>query len=297
MHHLLGKLFILVLCLNSSIWATQDLVFYDFKGKKSVLSFKEMNRRFQSDVIEVMNPASLTLEKYKAISFRKILNHVYGEDQWEKGFGIKTKSTYNYEPLIEVYKFQNREPYLAYAKADGTPFKSYFKDKKKLMNLAPYYLIWVEDYKNTNAARRRHHWPYKVASISLEKDPPVKLIPHVKKGTSEYWGFKNYLKQCFMCHQAYGVGGKSEGEIITNGLTKKFTDKKLALYIGNPVSVNPKSKMPEFPLRIDLRVKRIKDIVAYLRYLEKNDPSKIAKQKKRKFNSKDIDQVLRELKD
>lgn len=296
MLHQLGKLIILVLCLSSSTWATQDLIFFDYSGKKKVLTFKEMNRRFQSDVVEVMNPASLSLEKYKAFNFRKLLNYIYGEGEWEKGFGIKTKSTDNYEPLIETYKFQKRDPYLAYAKADGTPFKSFFKDKNKLMDLSPYYLIWIEDYKNTNAARRRNHWPYKVKSITLEKDPPVKLIPHAKKGSAQYWGFKNYIKQCFMCHQAYGIGGLSAGEIITNGKTKKYTDKQLALFIGKPKSINPNSKMPEFPLRIDLRVKRIKDIVSYIRYIEKNDPAKVEKRRKRKFNSKDIDQVLKDLK-
>tara|TARA_R110002072_G_scaffold64203_3_gene159407 strand:+ start:16152 stop:17045 length:894 start_codon:yes stop_codon:yes gene_type:complete len=282
--------------LGLTIQATQGKVplkFYDFEGKEKVLSFENLIKISGVKEVTVMNPATLSIENYKAINLRTIFNVLYPNKSWQKGFGIKVLTKDKYEPLVEMYKFKEREPFLAYERVDGKPFKSYAKDKKKLVNLGPYYLVWIEDYKNKNAARRRHHWPYQVVSFSLEKNPPVKLIPNKDKNSSEYWGYKNYIKQCFMCHQAYGIGGESNGEIISNGLTKKYSDKKLALYIGNPTSVIKDSKMAEFPLRIDLRIKRIKDIVAYLRYLEKNNPHKV--KTKRKYKAQEIDELLEEL--
>jgi hypothetical protein len=266
------KLFVLILISLSSL--AQTLSFDNGK----TLSLKAMKEKYQVQEIEVWNPYIRKLEKYSAFDMKKILNDIY-QEKWKSVFSIYVETKDNYTPIIEVYKFKERRPYLAFAKVGEKGFDSIFSYKDKLIDLSPFYLIWIEDYKaddETKAARRHHHWPYKITKFGLLNQLPQELLPIFDTTKKIIYGYKNYLKQCISCHALKGIGGKKSFELLGSEVMKK-EDQYLHQYISNPRKINPKAKMPAFPLRIEHRTDRIKNIVKYLRYLEKGPPKKVVR--------------------
>lgn len=235
------------------------------KGK--TYSLPKLKEKFKSHIVEIYNYEIKAYEKYHAFLFNELMNDAYDGNSWLKNSSVKVNTLDRYIPLIEMYKFKERKAYLAYARADQKAFSTISGLRDKFVQLSPFYLIWKESYKK--AAKRRDHWPYKISSIDLERFPPVFLIPVAQKDKGIMWGYENFMKQCIACHRLKGFGGENSGELIVGSPLKKYTDLYLKQFILNPRSKNKKSRMPAFPEKIDIKFKRITDIVKYLRYLEK----------------------------
>lgn len=214
----------------------------------------------------------------------------------EKNKYIRFKTLDKYEPIIEIYKFTNREPYLAFQKKYSQGFNMAFS-KSKIVDLAPYFLIWVEDYKS-GAARRFHHWPHKVTGVEFIKFTPLKIMPVFDAKKDVFWGYKNYVKQCIACHAINGFGGDKAGELLKDDILAK-DDKELIRYVSNPKYFNKKAKMPAFPIKIDMRTTRIKNIVKYIRYISNRDFKNFDKDQltgpKRKVKMSDLEDIIEEL--
>lgn len=250
------------------------------------LILKSLKKKYKSHRISVYNFYINRSESYYAFDFKEILRDIYGKEM-NKYFGVEVSTLDKYSPIIEIYKFQERKPYLAYKRADIEPFTTikYYKDR--VIELGPFYLIWEENYKK-DAARRRDHWPYKITGFSLVNEPPKRLRPKASVSEDIQWGYKNFIKQCISCHQLDGFGGKKGGELLTSSVLKRRSDSYLMKFIDNPRKMDPNSKMDPFPVKIDIRKKRITDIVKYLRYLEKEQNKPI----KRKKTIEDLNKVL-----
>jgi mono/diheme cytochrome c family protein len=233
-------------------------------------SLPQLKEKFKIHTVVVYNYDTRSFEKYHAFTFNEILDETYGEDKWQNNFSIKVGTKDKYTPIIEIYKFRQRKAYLAFARADQKQFTTITGYKDKFVKLAPYYLIWKEDYKK-NAAKRRNHWPWRIRSFHLEKNAPAQLIPGKEQEEDVTWGYKNYIKQCIACHKINGIGGRKAQELISNKLINKLKDSYLRKFISNPRSINKDSKMPMFPKKIDIRAKRINDIIKYLRYMSTRD--------------------------
>lgn len=236
--------------------------------KAKDLSLKEIKKFFKSEVIEIYNYNARNIEKYHAFPMNEIFDYRYGKNKWKEASWVKVSTKDEYTPLIEMYKFKERKAYLAYARADQKPFTSILSNRSKIEHLSPFYLIWIENYKK-GAAVRRDHWPYQITGFSFQETPPKKLIPKAGSSQAVVWGYKNFIKQCIACHSIDGAGGVKGGELVTSGITASKSDLYLKKFISNPGKVKPGTKMTPFPRKIDLRKKRITDIVTYLRFMEK----------------------------
>lgn len=268
------KYFTIFLCwLPLSLLQAQVLKF----GNGKELRLEDLQKNYKSHRISVYNYYISRSEAYYAFDFKEILRDVYA-NKVNKYFGIKVSTLDKYSPIIEIYKFQERKPYLAFKRADQKPFTTikYYKDR--MIDLGPFYLIWEENYKK-DAARRRDHWPYKITGFSLVNEPPKRLRPVASAHEDIHWGYKNFIKQCISCHQLDGFGGQKGGELLTSSILKRRSDSYLKKFIDNPRKVDPNSKMDPFPVKIDIRKKRIIDIVKYLRYLEEERGKPIKKRK------------------
>ena len=245
--------------------------------------------------VEVWNYEVRSFEKYNAFNLKDILDAAFGENKWRNNFALKVYTLDGYTPLIEMYKFDQRFPYLAFEKSDRSKFSTIQGHKDKIIDLNPFYLIWRENYKK-KAARRRDHWPYKITGFELVKHPPFKIIPEQKVDKDIMWGYKNYLKQCIACHSINNVGGSSGGKMFKEVKIEGKTDKYLHRFISNPRSFGKKKIMPPFPRKINMRSTRIKNIVKYLRYIEKRDFKEFEKSLSKNNKSKYFE-LLRSLKD
>ena len=263
-------------------------ILFEGKGNISLSKLKEL---FKVRTIEVYNYSTRGFEKYHAFSMNELLDAKFTKDEWRKSPYIKVYTNTKYAPLIEVYKFQKREAYLAFERADNKSFTTMSGYKDVISDLGPFYLIWKENYKK-GAALRRDHWAFGITGFKLESEPPKKFIP--QKGIDEniHWGYKNFIKQCIACHTIGDYGSKKDGELISNGLIDKKTDKWLEAFISDPKSVVPKSRMDPFPIKIDGRATRIKNIIKYLRFLsnQKKGSGQSSKSKLKSLN-KVLDKV------
>lgn len=302
----MSKLFVFALLFLSCSNAFGSQVYSEYKK----LDIDKLKKNHQVKELSTFNIYTNRIESYKGFDFKEILRRLYGP-HWDKTFAYAIMCDNGYESHIETYKFVERMPLLAFARADQKNFSSILDVRSKIMKLGPLHLVWKETYKKKTkeyAAPRRHHWPIGVVGIRQIKLLPLQLLPKEPSKTN-IWGMKNYFKQCIHCHKLNGIGGKLSVNLSKNQEWKKKGKKWLYRYIDNPVSINPKAKMDPFPIKIDLRTKRINDIISYLYDMtseqvlsekaKKLNTSKKSSQKenissgqKRKARSKELQELL-----
>lgn len=234
-------------------------------SKQINLNVEELKKQYQSEDITVFNIHTKRLESYRGIPFNHILTKKFGK-KWQKSFAIKVIAKDGYEAHIETYKFLERNAYLVYERTDQKVFSAVIGASKVIVKLKPAYLTWKENYKEeakNTAAKRNHHWPFGVVAYDILDVIPPEILPYSNKEDIT-WGMKNYFKQCIHCHQINGVGGTKGIDLFKNQGWKNKGKDWLKKYIDNPKNINPKSRMPVFPLDIDIRKTRINNIIDYL---------------------------------
>ncbi|ATH08600.1 hypothetical protein BIY24_11785 [Halobacteriovorax marinus] len=282
-------IFTILVLLSTSANATEELLFSNEKKQVKKITLSELKSRFKPQKVSVFNPYTLKPEIYNAFDMKEIFNFIYGK-KWRDSFAFRVSTKDKYSPLIETYKFNERKSYLAYSRSDNKEFVSLTFYKEKIVDLAPFYLIWNEN-KEEVPSRRMSHWPYKVIGFNLVSSFPEYLIPPKDSNQKLKWGYENVRKHCLACHSLYGHGSTKAGELISNNLTKKFSDKELKRFINQPRKVNPRSKMPIFSPKIDNRIDRINNIVIYLRYLE--EKSKVKRKSKTEALNKELQKRIK----
>lgn len=246
----------------------------------------EMKKTFKIHRVDIYNYSTRTYEKYHAFSMKELLDAKFTRRKWSKFPFIKINTTTKYAPMVEVYKFQQRDPYLAFERYDGKPFTTMSGYKDVVSELGPFYLIWKENYKE-GAALRRDHWTFAITEFVLENNPPKKFNPTKEVHEDISWGYKNFIKQCIACHTIDGYGSPKDGELITSGLIDKRSDKWLLKFISDPKSVKSNSRMDPFPRKIDGRTTRMKNIIKYLRFVSSQQ-----KKNYRKSKTKSLDSIM-----
>ncbi len=278
--------FILVVLISLSFHLNAETI--EFKGSGK-FDLAQMKKSFKVHKVDIYNYSTRSFEKYHAFSMKEILDSKYSRNKWSKYPFIKITSNDKYMPMAEVYKFLEREPFLAFERYDGKPFTTMSGYKDVISKLGPYYLIWKEKYEKNKVAQRRDHWAFGIIGFELADNPPSKFIPSKEVHEDITWGYKNFLKQCIACHQIDGYGSPKDGELISNGLIDSKTDIWLKALISDPKSVKKETRKDPFPLKIDGRTTRIKNIIKYLRFI-----SKKKKKNYRKSKTKSLDKLLDE---
>ncbi len=272
----------MLILFNSGLAFSKEVSFEN----KVKLSLSDLKKNYKVHKVEVYNFSTRSFEFYNAFSMKEILNTIYPDKKWRNSPYIKVLTTTGYEPMIEGYKFKERKSYLAFERSDKRPFTTMSGYRDVVSNLGPFYLIWKEDYKD-KAAIRRDHWPFMITGFRLQDNPDSKFIPTNADSSNISWGYKNFIKQCVACHSIDGFGSEKDGELISNGKIDSFSDEYLMKFISDPKSVKKNSKMDPFPLKIDLRKKRIGDTIKYLRHV-----SLKYKNNYRKSKSKSLDKIM-----
>jgi len=291
------KIILISLYLTFSLptFASSKNIFFK-KGHESfnIFSLKHLKKNFKVHSVSIYNLSTKKTETYNAFSVNAIFEMAFPKKlDWKSSFAFTVHTQDKFKPIIETYKFIEREAYLAFEKPNNAPFTTIIEYGEKLKNLSPYYLIWVED-KEKVPSRRRSHWPYKVTGFSISGKPPKEIIPDKTASKKIYYGYQNVRKHCLACHSVNGFGSRKIGELVSNGLIEAYSDKKLMRFISKPRSINPLSEMPMFSTKIDQRTDRIRNIVHYLRYLTKKNQDQAGK-KKRNSKMKSLNKTLNSL--
>lgn len=253
----------LLLIYSYAIKAKENLTFLDQKGQIiKELSFEELKSEYKVHKVSTFDYVKQEVEIYHAFDLEKILDRVYGRTTWKNSYTLGTVSTDNYAPIIKNYIFSIMKPYLAFERADGKKFVSKKNFSKSDISLAPYYIIWKTPKAIGNIKKVRDHWPWKIKSIFLYEKEPKELIPSKSALNA---GKETFTNHCIACHAINGVGGTKAKDLNKVFNREGMTDKYLEDYILSPRDVDPKSKMPRFPVYLDKKEERIKKLIQYIK--------------------------------
>lgn len=261
---------LLILLSFSAYGAKTDLTFLNESGEvKKSYQLGTLYNSFKIVEVEGQAENSISFETYKAFDFAKVFKSALGPlSKYKEFYGLEFKGIDGYRIIIEMEKFLNRQAFLAVEIKGKKEFQILNHYKDSMVPLGPYYLVWKEKYKD-GVARRRHHWIYQIKSVQPIKEIPKTLSPGEDVGQAVKYGFMNYMKQCYACHQINGVGGENGGELIINDKVRKLSDKHIKNYISNPRKIDKRASMPRFPKFIKHRRDRIINITHYLRHMDK----------------------------
>lgn len=119
---------VLVLLTLSFSHKAQGLTFDNGK----TLTLEKLKKSYQVHRVSTYNYISKRSESFYAFDMKKILQDIY-ENQTRHFFGVKVSTKDKYAPIIEMYKFQERKPFLAFARADQKAFTTIhiYKDKRR----------------------------------------------------------------------------------------------------------------------------------------------------------------------
>ena len=240
------------------------LSFNNEKGVEVVsYDLPELKKKYKVEKVSVYNYITQEIETYNTFDLGKLLDQIYGRNKWRNGYAIGTISTDKYAPIIKKQVYANLKPYLAFERADGSDFVIKKSFSKGNISLAPYYIIWKIPKAMGNLKKVRDHWPWKISDIYVLPKEPTELIPSSPKFNL---GKETFINHCIACHTINGSVGGSKGGDLAKLLTKNpRSDVYLNKFIFKPREVNPKSRMPHFPVYLDKKEIRIKRRIKYLR--------------------------------
>ncbi|MCO4794671.1 MAG: hypothetical protein KC493_13215 [Bacteriovoracaceae bacterium] len=248
-----------------------------FAGKQAVIEFHtpigvkkltldQMKKRFIPREVSTYNLSTRRLETFYGFSMDNIIHSFWSDIKEENNF-VQIECHDGYVAYIEAKKFRSDKSYIAFKGKGKAKFTTINGFSKNLVELGDFYLVWKESYKKGHATKRRHHWPWAIKSIRIINELPNKLKPEKSASVNTNWGYLNFVKQCLTCHQIHGFGGEIGPDLMESANWKKQDNVWLYKYIDNPQSLNKESQMSKFPVHIDIRDVRIKNIILYLRHL------------------------------
>lgn len=240
-------------------------------GQIKSFTLAQLQKQFGTEKVTVLEEHEEKKQKtYLAIPLQPILMSVYG-DAMPGLDEVLFTCLDGYQPSIALTKVVGHRNWLAYANADGSPFR--FKDKTgKEIEYGPFYLIWDNVRDPLIKAEGDEDWPYQLSSVDLilftsrfgSLAPPPNSPAAVKRG------FVAYRKQCFQCHTINGEGGAKGFELnYPVNVTEYFKESYLKKWIDNPASIRYNATMPQLNPAYPQRKAMINDIITYLKAMKK----------------------------
>lgn len=255
-----------ILLFSTSVFADNGVIEFHTPIGVKKLNLDQLKKQFVEREISTYNLDTKRIETFYGFSMDNII-HSFWSDIKEANNFVEIECHDGYTAYIEAKKFRSDRSYISYKAKGKRKFVTIDGYQKKIVDLGTFYLIWKESYKNGEATRRRHHWPWAIKSIKIINELPNRIKPMKNASVDTNWGYLNFVKQCLTCHQLNGFGGQIGPDLLAIESLKKKDDKWLMKYISDPKSINKDSKMPRFPKYIDIRDVRIRNIVLYLRHL------------------------------
>lgn len=258
----------LALTFSVSLFA-ESLEFKRLGGVVTTLSLAQMTKAVTPITISYDEPHENKLRKYKAVSFKKLLEFAYGPRIIDADEVLFTCAD-GFKPSVSLSELRERSSFLIFAADDGLPFE--FPDPKKggPVPYGPFYLVWEPSVKKNEGYHENS--PYQVVSIDLIrfKDHFPNLAPPEKVGSAASRGFMLYRKYCLQCHLLNGEGGGKGPELnYPINVTEYFKEPFLSRWILDPASVRHNAQMFGFDSKHPNREKAVRDIVSYLRAMSK----------------------------
>lgn len=270
------QLWCAVLCLNilpaTLARASGEVVVFKNDGKEvSTMSLVEAEKLSPIEVKIVYEPHEKKDVPYRAMSFNRLMDKVYG-DAWRKADEVLVTCMDGYQPSIPVQKFLKFDAWLAVARTDQAAFQVVNSlQNNEVVGLGPLYFVWDDKKSPQLKGEGAADHPYQVVGIDLIRfqDRFPKIVPNAKSSAAAKRGFLVYRKNCMTCHSLNGEGGSKAPELnIPVNVTEYWREDWLVRWITNPLSVRANTTMPAFADGSGDAKKKIADLMAYLKAMK-----------------------------
>lgn len=213
------------------------------------------------------SPGHETRVKYRGYAMVPILNRLFGERWKSADTEVVFFGQDGYRSGIAADRFRAGTAWLAFARADDTPFTvANPRQHKSSMVLGPYYLVWDNLRDPMARAEAEYGWPYQVVKIELATPADYAAAQPLDAEPAVAEGFGYVKKYCLGCHRIAGIGGKKlPGDL--RELSRTLKDEDLKTWITEPGNMRPYTTMPPVNIMLpEVERNHIADrIVRYLR--------------------------------
>ena len=205
--------------------------------------------------LSVIEPHESTPEHPVAIDYLAFPAPVVISAALGSGWEAKTKTIEfraldGYVSRVDVTRLANGKAYMAFARADRSPFTvNNLAQNEKNVPLGPYYLIWDNRADPELLLEGDRNWPYEVIDVSLFNVSEAALRPPGFDPALEP-GLSSAKVYCLTCHQVNGFGGgKVEGNLAL--VARAMPAAEFVKWTLEPSSVKPDTAMPALSANLD----------------------------------------------
>ena len=179
---------------------------------------------------------------YRAFPAPALLSAVLGADWDAKADGIVFRARDGYVSRVAIAPLKSGKAWLAFARADGSPFTVDNLDQHQTnVPLGPYYLIWDNRADSDWAEKGSTDWPYQVTSVTYAA-PETALRPPGFDPAFEP-GLEKAQVRCLSCHSVNGYGGeKALGDLAA--VARSLPRTAFLQWVLTPAKAKPDATMP-----------------------------------------------------
>jgi mono/diheme cytochrome c family protein len=180
---------------------------------------------------------------YLAFPAPVVISAALGSEWEAKTKTIEFRALDGYVSRVDVARLMNGKAYMAFARADRSPFTvNNLAQNEKNVPLGPYYLIWDNRGDPDLLSEGATNWPYQVIDVSLFNVSEAALRPPGFDPALEP-GLSSAKANCLTCHQVNGFGGgKVEGNLAL--VARAMPAAEFVKWTLEPSSVKPDTAMP-----------------------------------------------------
>jgi mono/diheme cytochrome c family protein len=195
-------------------------------------------------------PEHLVAVDYLAFPAPVVISAALGPEWEAKTKTIEFRALDGYVSRIDVRRLANGKAYMAFARADRSPFTvDNLAQNEKNVPLGPYYLVWDNRGDPDLLSEGARNWPYQVIDVSLFNVSEAALRPPGFDPVLEP-GLSSAKANCLTCHQVNGFGGgKVEGNLAL--VARAMPVAEFVKWTLEPSSVKPDTAMPALSANLD----------------------------------------------
>ena len=195
-----------------------------------------------------------------------VLARLFGKDWHEQAATVELRALDGYVARIDAARFLNETAFLAFARADGSPFTVDNPRQNQIdVALGPWYLVWDNISNPSLLAEGARNWPYQVHEVNMVTLSDSALLPE-GLAAELHEGAELARTYCLQCHEVNGFGGaKHPGNLAD--IARAYPEPDFTRWVLDPSSVRAGTSMPPLYRHIpDTERRRIaKALFDYLR--------------------------------
>lgn len=251
----------------------QELAFARHGEAVARLDLAALGQRVAAREVAVHEPYEDAPARFRALPFAPLLDAVYTR-AWREEEEILFTCRDGYQPTVPVARVLAHEAWLAFARSDqpGFTIRKRESGALKVIDLAPFYLVWANLDDTRIRQEADYGWPYQLVGIDLIRraDRFPRMTPPPGSTGEVLAGFDAFRVHCSKCHALNGEGGHIGPELNERETPAGAHDPAwLRAWIDDPGRILPNARMPALNPALPERARTIDEILAYLRAMAK----------------------------